>query len=56
MYQLNVHWACAYQQALVRDAAGGEKHKNEQRSNAGFSGNGKRKGPFARLLSILLKL
>jgi hypothetical protein len=56
MFQLNVHWPVAYQQELVRAAAGDELQKRLLEFRAGAATQPVRKGLLVRLLGILLKL
>jgi hypothetical protein len=56
MFQLNVHWPLAYQQELVRTAAGNEIQKMLKEIMAEGAILPVRKGLLLRLLAILLKL
>jgi hypothetical protein len=56
MFQLNVHWPVAYQQELVRAAAGDELQKRLKEIMAGGAITPARKGLLVRLLGILFKL
>ena len=56
MFQLNVHWPVAYQQELVRAAAGDELQKRLLEFRAGAATQPVRKGLLVSLLGVLLKL
>jgi hypothetical protein len=56
MFHLNLHWPVAYQQELVRAAAGDEIQKMLKEIMAGGAISPVRKSLLVRLLGILLKL